>query len=103
MTMKRPIPHDRRSQPGVAVFRPDLHWLRLRQGQGSPGNGIGVDELLPALCFAARTAVRNHVEDALRGTQQPPFLVATTLGTMSAFALALMSGRIIGRLSFREA
>src|SRR5216683_5321163 len=32
-----------------------------------------------------------------------PFLIATTLGTMSAFALALLSGRIIGRLSFREA
>jgi malonate transporter and related proteins len=33
----------------------------------------------------------------------PPFLVATTLGTMSAFALSLLAGRIIGRLSFREA
>jgi hypothetical protein len=25
MKMKRRITHDRRSQPGVAVFRPDLH------------------------------------------------------------------------------
>src|SRR3984893_5434743 len=33
----------------------------------------------------------------------PPFLIATTLGTMSAFVLALFAGRLIGRLSFREA
>jgi malonate transporter len=33
----------------------------------------------------------------------PPFLVATTLGTASAFVLALLAGRLIGRLPFREA
>jgi predicted permease len=33
----------------------------------------------------------------------PPFLIATTLGTMSAFVLALLAGRIIGRLTLREA
>src|ERR1700737_4183141 len=33
----------------------------------------------------------------------PPFLIATTLGTMSAFVLAMLAGRLIGRLSFREA
>src|ERR1700722_13314822 len=33
----------------------------------------------------------------------PPFLVATTLGTASAFVLALFAGRLIGQLSFREA
>src|ERR1700736_1217964 len=33
----------------------------------------------------------------------PPFLIATTLGTMSAFILALVTGRIMGRLSLREA
>jgi predicted permease len=33
----------------------------------------------------------------------PPFLIATTLGTASAFALALIAGRLVGRLSFREA
>src|SRR6201991_2113371 len=33
----------------------------------------------------------------------PPFLVATTLGTMCAFVLAMVSGRLIGRLSTREA
>jgi malonate transporter and related proteins len=32
----------------------------------------------------------------------PPFLIATTLGTASAFALALVAGRLVGRLSFRE-
>lgn len=33
----------------------------------------------------------------------PPFLIATTLGTASAFVLALAAGRLVGRLSFREA
>jgi predicted permease len=33
----------------------------------------------------------------------PPFLIATTLGTASAFVLALAAGRLAGRLSFREA
>jgi malonate transporter and related proteins len=32
-----------------------------------------------------------------------PFLIATTLGTASAFLLALLAGRLIGRLSFRDA
>ncbi|WP_213775862.1 AEC family transporter [Bradyrhizobium sp. dw_78] len=33
----------------------------------------------------------------------PPFLIATTLGTMSAFVLALLTGRLAGRLTLREA
>jgi len=37
------------------------------------------------------------------GLNNPPFLIATTLGTASAFALALVAGRLVGRLSFREA
>ena len=31
-----------------------------------------------------------------------PFLIATTLGTMSAFVLALFAGRLIGRLPLRD-
>src|SRR5260370_34588454 len=33
----------------------------------------------------------------------PPFLIATTLGTASTFVLALSAGRLIGRLTLREA
>jgi malonate transporter and related proteins len=33
----------------------------------------------------------------------PPFLIATTLGTMSAFALAVVACKLIGKLSLREA
>jgi len=33
----------------------------------------------------------------------PPFLVATTLSTMLAFALALLLGKVVGGLSLREA
>ncbi len=52
---------------------------------------------LPALLFGIMS--KTPFEEL----NNPPFLVATTLGTMSAFVLALLSGRIIGRLSFREA
>jgi malonate transporter and related proteins len=33
----------------------------------------------------------------------PPFLIATTLGTTSAFMLVLFAGRMVRRLPFREA
>ncbi len=52
---------------------------------------------LPALLFGimARTPFAE--------LNNPPFLVATTLSTMLAFAFALVVGRIAGRLSLREA
>jgi malonate transporter len=52
---------------------------------------------LPALLFGIMS--KTPFEEL----NNPPFLVATTLGTASAFALALFAGRLIGRLSFREA
>jgi malonate transporter len=52
---------------------------------------------LPALLFGIMSKTPFEELD------NPPFLVATTLGTASAFALALFAGRLIGRLSFREA
>src|ERR1700755_3067240 len=52
---------------------------------------------LPALLFGI-TAKTPFSE-----LNNPPFLVATTLGTMCAFVLAMVSGRLIGRLSIREA
>src|SRR3569833_4778435 len=33
----------------------------------------------------------------------PPFLVATTLSTVAAFTLALVVGKVFGRLTLREA
>ncbi|WP_315704030.1 MULTISPECIES: AEC family transporter [unclassified Bradyrhizobium] len=52
---------------------------------------------LPALLFGimARTPFAE--------LNNPPFLVATTLSTMLAFAFALVVGRVAGRLSLREA
>lgn len=52
---------------------------------------------LPALLFGimARTPFSE--------LNNPPFLVATTLSTILAFALALLVGRLIGGLSLREA
>ncbi|MBR1120899.1 AEC family transporter [Bradyrhizobium lablabi] len=52
---------------------------------------------LPALLFGimARTPFAE--------LNNPPFLIATTLGTMLAFALALIVGKLVGKLSLREA
>jgi uncharacterized Fe-S cluster protein YjdI len=53
-----------------------------------------MDELLSALCFAARVAVWNHVENAVRGTQPAifdrhhtwiePASVAVLIGTFAS-------------------
>src|SRR6202007_2752579 len=52
---------------------------------------------LPALLFGITS------KTPFSELNNPPFLIATTLGTTSAFVLALFAGRVIGRLSFREA
>ena len=52
---------------------------------------------LPALLF------RIMSETPFSELNNPPFLVATTLATVSAFVLAMVSGRIIGDLSLRKA
>src|SRR5437879_389871 len=52
---------------------------------------------LPALLFGI-TAKTPFTD-----LNNPPFLIATTLGTASAFFLALFAGRSVGRLSLREA
>jgi malonate transporter len=52
---------------------------------------------LPALLFGIMS------KTPFAELNNPPFLVATTLGTASAFVLALIVGRLLGRLSFREA
>ncbi|MEA2829939.1 MAG: malonate transporter [Bradyrhizobium sp.] len=52
---------------------------------------------LPALLFGIMS------KTPFTELNNPPFLIATTLGTASAFVLAMFAGRVIGRLSFREA
>jgi predicted permease len=52
---------------------------------------------LPALLF------RIMSETPFAELNNPPFLVATTLATVSAFVLAMVAGRIIGELSLRKA
>src|SRR5216684_9199348 len=94
-TMKRCFPHGRHSQSRIAVFRADLHRLRLWQGQRSAGAGPGMDELLllyvslPALLFGIMS------KTPFAELNNPPFLIATTLGTASAFVLALVAGRLV--------
>jgi len=52
---------------------------------------------LPALMFGilAKTPFSE--------LNNPPFLIATTLGTIIAFVIAMMTGRVIGDLSLRKA
>jgi malonate transporter and related proteins len=52
---------------------------------------------LPALLFGIMS--KTPFEEL----NNPPFLIATTLGTTSAFVLAMLAGRSIGGLSLREA
>src|ERR1700704_4450363 len=52
---------------------------------------------LPALLFGIMS--KTPFEEL----NNPPFLIATTLGTTCAFVLALFAGRLTGRLPLREA
>ncbi|MBI5265002.1 MAG: AEC family transporter [Bradyrhizobium sp.] len=52
---------------------------------------------LPALLFVIMS------KTPFSELNNPPFLIATTLGTMTAFAIALVVGRVLGRLPLREA
>ena len=52
---------------------------------------------LPALLF------RIMSDTPFAELNNPPFLIATTLATVSVFVLAMVAGRIIGELSLRKA
>lgn len=52
---------------------------------------------LPALLF------RIMSETPFSELNNPPFLIATTLATVSAFVLAMVAGRVTGELSLRKA
>jgi predicted permease len=52
---------------------------------------------LPALLF------RIMSETPFSELNNPPFLIATTLATVSAFVIAMVAGRVIGELSLRKA
>jgi malonate transporter and related proteins len=52
---------------------------------------------LPALLFGIMS------KTPFSELNNPPFLVATTLGTVIAFSLAMLVAKILGRLSLREA
>jgi len=72
-------------------------WRRLPEAGLSWMNFFLLYVSLPVLMFniIARTPFAE--------LSNPPFLVATTLSTMLAFALALLLGKMVGRLSLREA
>src|ERR1700716_619929 len=52
---------------------------------------------LPALLFGILS------KTPFAELNNPPFLIATTLGTITAFVLAMLAGRLMGRLPLREA
>jgi malonate transporter and related proteins len=73
------------------------------KAQGLPEQGLAWMNFfllyvsLPALLFGIMS------KTPFAELNNPPFLIATTLGTASVFVLALVVGRVVGRLSFREA
>jgi malonate transporter len=52
---------------------------------------------LPALLFGIMS------KTPFAELNNPPFLIASTLGTIAAFVLALLAGRLLGKLPLREA
>src|SRR5260221_6237780 len=52
---------------------------------------------LPALLFGIMS------KTPFSELNNPPFLIANTIGTITAFALAMATGRVIGDLSLRKA
>ncbi len=73
------------------------------KGKGLPEAGLAWMNFfllyvsLPALLFGIMS--KTPFEEL----NNPPFLIATTLGTTTAFFLALFAGRLIGHLPLREA
>src|SRR5258707_7961684 len=73
------------------------------KGKGLPEAGLAWMNFfllyvsLPALLFGIMS------KTPFQELNNPPFLIATTLGTMCAFVLAMVSARLIGKLSLREA
>jgi malonate transporter len=62
-----------------------------------------LDEFFPALRVVAGALFGITSKTPFSELNNPPFLIATTLGTMIAFILAMAAGRFIGSLSLREA
>src|SRR6476659_2298792 len=73
------------------------------KAKGMPESGLSwmnfflLSVSLPALLFGIMS------KTPFAELNNPPFLVATTLGTVTAFFLAMLVGKLIGRLSLREA
>src|SRR5258707_7885575 len=73
------------------------------KGKGLPEAGLAwmicflVYFPLPALLFGIMS------KPPFAELNNPPFLIATTLATMSAFVLAMVLGRVVGELSLRKA
>jgi len=88
---KRRFRDGRYTQFGITLFRPDLHWLRLRQDPGLPESGLAWMNFfllyvsLPALLFGIMS------QTPFAELNNPPFLIATTLGTVSAFVIAMVA------------
>ena len=73
------------------------------KGKGLPEQGLAWMNFfllyvsLPALLFGIMS------KTPFSELNNPPFLIATTIGTVSAFVLAMVTGRFIGELSLRKA
>jgi hypothetical protein len=63
--MKRTFSHGRNPQPRVPCFGLIFIGFACGKAKKLPEQGLAVDELLPALRFAAGVAVQDYVKNAL--------------------------------------
>src|SRR3984893_13211874 len=102
-TMKRTFSHGRNPQPPVPCFGLFFIGFACGKAQKLPEQGLAWMNFfllyvsLPALLFGIMS--KTPFEEL----NNPPFLIATTLGTATAFTLALTAVRLVGRISLREA
>src|SRR3954464_12691511 len=100
--MKRPIPMIDILNLALPYFGLIFIGFACGKAKGLPEQGLAWMNFfllyvsLPALLFGimAKTPFAE--------LNNPPFLIASTLGTVSAFVLAMLAGRLIGGLTPRE-
>jgi malonate transporter and related proteins len=101
--MKKTLRHDRILNLALPYFGLIFIGFACGRVKGLPEQGLAWMNFfllyvsLPALLFGVMS------KTPFAELNNPPFLIATTLGTASAFVLALAAGRLAGQLSFREA
>ena len=73
------------------------------KARGLPESGLAWMNFFLLYVSLPALLLRIMSETPFSELNNPPFLIATTLATVSAFLMAMVSGRFIGELSLRKA